>query len=51
MDIRKKLLRKSGEALEQATQGRGGVTVPEGVQEMCRYGSYGHGLVGNIGGR
>jgi len=29
-------LRKSGEALEQAAQGGGGVSIPEGAQEMCR---------------
>ena len=27
------LLRKSGEAVAQAAQGGGGVTIPEGVQE------------------
>ena len=43
------LLRKSGEALEQAAQGSGGVSIPEGVQEMCRCGTKGQGLVGNMG--
>ncbi len=38
-------LRKSGNALEQAAQGGGGVTVPGGVQEMCRCGIEEHGLV------
>jgi len=37
------LLRKSGEALAQAAQGGGGVTVPGGVQELCECGSEGHG--------
>ena len=39
-------LRKSGEALEQAAQGGGGVTVPGGVQERWRCGTEGHELVG-----
>jgi len=33
------LLRKSGEALEWAAQGGGGVTVPGGVQEACTCGT------------
>jgi len=37
VDIRKKLLQKSGDALEQAAQGGGGVTIPVGVQELWRY--------------
>ena len=36
-----------GQALEQAAQGRGGGTIPEGIQEMC--GTEGHGLVRTIG--
>jgi len=36
--------------LEWAAQGGGGVTIPGGVQEMCRHGTKGHGIVGNIGG-
>jgi len=32
--IKKNINRKSGEALEQADKGGGGVTVPGGVQEM-----------------
>ena len=39
-------LRKNGEALEQAAQGGSGVTIPGGVQEMCRCGTEGCGLVG-----
>ena len=34
---------KSGEALAQAAQGGGGVTIPGGVQETCRCGTKGHG--------
>jgi len=30
--------------LEQAAQGSGEVTIPEGVKKMCRYGTLGHGL-------
>ena len=33
----------SGEALAQAAQGSGGVTVPGGVQEVWRCGTEGHG--------
>ena len=36
-------LRKSGEAVAQAAQGAGGVTVPGGVQERCGYGTEGCG--------
>jgi len=32
-------------ALAQAVQGDGGVTIPEGVQEVCACGTEGHGLV------
>ena len=35
----------SGEALAQAAQGSGGVTVPGGVQEKGRCGTEAHGLV------
>jgi len=42
-------LRKSGEALEQAAQGVGGVTIPGGVQEKGSCGNWGHGLVGIVG--
>jgi len=31
-----KLLTKSGQAVEQAAYGDGGVTIPGGVQETCR---------------
>ena len=41
------ILRNSSEALEQAAQERGGVTVPGGVQEPCRCGTEGQGLVGS----
>jgi len=41
-----KFLRKSGEALEHSAQEGGIVTIPEGVQEMCRCGTEGCGLVG-----
>ena len=37
------LLRRSGEALERAAQGGGGVTVPDGIQEMCSCSTDGHG--------
>ena len=37
---------KECEALEQAAQGGGGITSPEGVQEMFRCCTNGHGLVG-----
>jgi len=30
--------------LEQAAQGSGGVTIPRGVQKVCRCGTSGHGL-------
>ena len=38
------LLRKSGEVLEQAAQGSGGVTILGGVHEKGRCGTEGHGL-------
>jgi len=41
----------SGQALEQAAQWGGGVTVSGGVQEMFRRGTKRPGLVGNTGGR
>jgi len=34
--------------LEQAAQGGGGVTIPGGVQKMCRRGTLGHSLVGMV---
>jgi len=40
LDIRENL-RKSGELLEKAAQGGGGVTVPGDVQEMHRCGTEG----------
>jgi len=39
----KLLLRRNGEAVAQAAQGGGGVTVPGGVQEPCRCGTEGRG--------
>ena len=37
--------------MEQTAQGSGGATVPGGVQETWRFGTEGHGLVGNgVGG-
>jgi len=41
-------LRESGQALEQAAQGSGGVTIPGGVEKMCRCGTSGHGLAGMV---
>jgi len=38
----------SGQALEQAAQGGGGVTIPGSVQETCSCGTLGHGLVGMV---
>ena len=43
-----KLLRKSGNSSEQASQGGGGVTICGGVQETCRCGTEGRGLVGMV---
>jgi len=37
-----------GQALEQAVQGGGGVTIPGGVQKKCRCGTSGHGLAGVV---
>ena len=39
--LKKFLLRKSIEVLEQAAQGGSEVTVPGGIQEMCRCGTVG----------
>ena len=50
LDIRKKfILRKSGEALEEAAQGGGGVTDPGGVQRAFGCCVEGHGLARTIG--
>jgi len=38
----------SGQALEQAAQGSGGVPIPGGVQKTRRCGISGHGLVGMV---
>ena len=39
------LLSKGGEAEGQSAQGSGGVTIPEGLQEMSRCITLGHGLL------
>jgi len=39
----------AGSALEQAAQRGGGITIPEGVQEVWRCSTEGHGLVGKVG--
>lgn len=36
---------KGNQALEQAAQGRDGVTIPGGIHKTCRCGPWGHGLV------
>lgn len=41
-----KLLWKSGWALDQAARGDGGVPIRGGIQEMWRYRTKGHGLLG-----
>jgi len=46
LDIRNKCLTESCEALEQAAQGSGGVTIPGSVQKTCRRGTLAHVLVG-----
>jgi len=50
LDVGKYFFSKSGQVLEQAAQGCGGATNPEGIQETFRCCPEGHGLVGNIGG-
>jgi len=47
--MEKIILRKSQEALEQAAQGGGRVTIPGCVQEKGRCGREVHGLVGMVG--
>ena len=42
------LCSRASQALEQAAQGGGGVTVPGGVQTTCRCGTSGYGLVGTM---
>jgi len=49
LDVRKNLFSKSGAALAQAAQGGGALTIPGGVQELCRCGTEGRGLVGRQG--
>ena len=44
------LLRKSGDALEQAAQVGGGVTVPGSAQEAWRCGAEGHEAISGHGG-
>jgi len=48
LDIRKNFFTESGQTLEQAAQGSGGVTIPGGVQKPCRCGTLGHGLAGMV---
>ena len=49
LDIRKNFFtEKSGQAMEQAAQGNGGVTIPGDVQKTCRYSSMGHSLAGMV---
>ena len=50
-ECQEKLLSKSGQTLEQDTQGSGGVNVPEGIQETFGCSNEGQGIVGNICGR
>lgn len=51
LDVKENFSSESGEGLEQAAQGSGRVTIPGGIQEMCRCGTKEHGLVGSVGGR
>ena len=39
---------KSGQALDQAAQGSGGVPIPGGVQKPCGCGTWGHGLASMV---
>ena len=39
----------SGEVLAEASQGSSGVATPGIVQETCRYGTEGHGLIDKVG--
>ena len=48
LDVRKNVFTESGQALEQAAQGSGGVTIPGGVQKACRCGTSGYGLVSMV---
>ena len=45
------ILFQESQVMDQAAQGGGRVTVPEGVRETFRCCTKGHGLVGNIGDR
>jgi len=45
---RTSLHRKSGQALEHAAQGGGGVPIPGAAQKTCRCGTSGYGLVGMV---
>ena len=49
VEVEQFLLRRNCNALEQAAQGAGGVTVPGGIGEPWRCGIDGHGLVGMVG--
>jgi len=44
LKIRKIFFTESGQTLEQAAQGSGGVTIPGDVKKTFRYGTSGHGL-------
>lgn len=45
------LLRRSGQTLEWAAQGSGGVTVPGDVQEVCRCDTEEHSVMDSISGK
>lgn len=46
--LEKFILRKSSEAPAQSSQGRGGITILGGAQEMYRCGTQRHSLVGMV---
>jgi len=46
LDIRKNFFPESGQTLDQAAQGSGGVPIPGGVQKPCGCGTWGQGLAG-----
>lgn len=46
--LEKFILRKSGEAPAQSSQGRGGITILGGAQEMYRCGTQRHSLVSMV---
>lgn len=39
---------RCSQALEEAVQGSGGVTIPRGVQKVCERGTWGHGLAAGL---